>query len=195
MNTTLVSTRADARESLLVLRRMEAKLDSVAHAVLGLGNDAGGITAGSHAHVSALPAVSEPKRSAPGASGRSDVLQTYNAVESTSGNGIADTMKQSDRFAQDNGFRPGEVGEKLAGLELQLTRITDAMGIKERVIAGDDKEDRKRLKEKLTEALENERRNRVRDIVSEREVWQEYLFGICSPDRRNGKRGNRYVTS
>ena len=24
------------------------------------------------------------------------------------------------------------------------------------------------------------------------QAWLEYLFGICSPDRRNGKQGNRY---
>ena len=63
------------------------------------------------------------------------------------------------------------------------------------VSSGDDNEDRKRLKEKLKEALERDRRSRLRRIMSERQRWAEYIFGICKPDRRNGKRGNRFAVS
>ena len=63
------------------------------------------------------------------------------------------------------------------------------------VSSGDDNEDRKRLKEKLKEALESDRRRRLRPIVSARQQWLEYIFGICKPDRRNGKRGNRFGLS
>ncbi len=55
----------------------------------------------------------------------------------------------------------------------------------------DDEDDRKRLKEKLKLAIEVDRRSRIHTIVSRREVWMEYIFGICSPDKRIGKRGSR----
>ena len=59
------------------------------------------------------------------------------------------------------------------------------------VSSGDDNEDRKRLKEKLKEALESAQRNRLRQVESEQEVWMEYLFGVCRPDGRIGKMGSR----
>jgi hypothetical protein len=45
---------------------------------------------------------------------------------------------------------------------LQLGRIATAVGVVTTVSAGDDNEDRKRLKEKLKAALESDRRNRIR---------------------------------
>jgi hypothetical protein len=61
-------------------------------------------------------------------------------------------------------------------------------------------EDRKRLKEKLKVALESESQGGLQglqrfafaDPDRAKEEWLEYFFGICKPDRRNGKQGSRY---
>jgi len=84
---------------------------------------------------------------------------------------------------------------RLEILEDQLAKVAKTVGapLVARVSAGDDNEDRKRLKEKLKAALESYRRRRLRPIVSEQEVWVEYIFGICKPDHRNGKQGNRLI--
>jgi hypothetical protein len=50
-------------------------------------------------------------------------------------------------------------------------------------------QDRKRLKEKLKEAMRADHTKSV--VVCEREAWMEYLFGICKPDGRIGKPGSR----
>ncbi len=47
------------------------------------------------------------------------------------------------------------------------------------------------FQEKLKVAIELDRRSKVRTIVSSGEVWIDYLFGICRPDQRIGKRGSR----
>jgi hypothetical protein len=81
---------------------------------------------------------------------------------------------------------------KIGDIDKKLERIAVAVGVKVGGQEGDDEEDRRRLKEKLKVAIELDRRNRVRTIVSSREVWLEYIFGICAPDKRVGKRGSRY---
>ncbi len=53
-----------------------------------------------------------------------------------------------------------------------------------------DGEDRKRLKEKLKEAMKSEN-TKSSKIEHEREAWMEYLFGITKPDGRVGKLGSR----
>ncbi len=83
---------------------------------------------------------------------------------------------------------------KFGDINRKLELIAAAVGVKAGNQEGDDEEDRKRLKEKLKVAIELDRRNRVRTIVSSREVWLEYIFGICRPDKRMGKRGSRYFT-
>jgi hypothetical protein len=85
-----------------------------------------------------------------------------------------------------------EVGVKLDHVGKVLEHVATAVGVRASLGTGDDEEDRRRLKEKLKEALERDRRDRIRDVVSEREVWLEYVFGICKPDRRTGRRGSRY---
>jgi hypothetical protein len=82
---------------------------------------------------------------------------------------------------------------KIRAIDKKLERISASMKIKNDVTDGDDEEDRRRLKEKLKAAIEVDRRSRVLTIVSNSEVWLEYIFGICSPDKRIGKRGSRYT--
>jgi hypothetical protein len=81
---------------------------------------------------------------------------------------------------------------KLDGLDEKLKRIAFAVGASADVGTSEE-EDRRRLKEKLKEALESAARNSILEIESsEREVWLEYIFGICKPDGRIGKAGSRY---
>ena len=74
------------------------------------------------------------------------------------------------------------------GLEKRLDRIASAVGVKTN---GEEDDDRKRLKEKLKQAIERDKRSRVRKIESEQAMWLEYIFGICKADRHFGKRGSR----
>lgn len=79
---------------------------------------------------------------------------------------------------------------KLDGLDKKLEKIASAVGA--RLGTGiNEEEDRRRLKEKLKEALDSAARNRMQKIDSEHEVWMEYLFGICKPDGRIGKSGSK----
>ena len=75
-----------------------------------------------------------------------------------------------------------------ASLEKRLEQIASAVGVK---AAGDEDDDKKRLKEKLKQAIERDKRNRIRTIVSEHAKWLEYVFGICKADQRLGKKGSR----
>ncbi len=86
-----------------------------------------------------------------------------------------------------------EVIRKLDALDKKVESVASAVGVRSGIAAGDDEEDRRRLKEKLKEALDRDRdrRNRVDDDSSEQSVWLEYIFGICRPDQRMGKRGSR----
>ncbi len=81
---------------------------------------------------------------------------------------------------------------KLDGIDKKVERIASAVGA--RLGTGiNEEEDRRRLKEKLKEALESAQRNRLQLVESESEVWLEYIFGICKPDGRIGKMGSRRV--
>ncbi len=86
-----------------------------------------------------------------------------------------------------------QIDTKLAAMDKKLEKITASMGIRSVANLGDDEEDRKRLKEKLKQAIELDKQNHVtvRNIVSDRELWMEYIFGVCSPEPRTGKRGSR----
>ncbi len=82
--------------------------------------------------------------------------------------------------------------KRLTRVENRLESIATAVGVSVEANAGDDDADRKRLKEKLKEAIEVERLvSQVHYI--EKESWLEYIFGICKPDGRLGKKGSRYV--
>jgi hypothetical protein len=86
-----------------------------------------------------------------------------------------------------------QLGTKLAAMDNKLEKILASTGIRSGADMGDDREDRKRLKEKLKLAIELDKQSHVtvRNIVSNRELWMEYIFGICSPEPRTGKRGSR----
>ena len=74
----------------------------------------------------------------------------------------------------------------------KLESIAEAVGVTAEANVGDDDADRKRLKEKLKEALEEEQKERLL-ARKETEPWMEYIFGVCKPDGRIGKRGSRHV--
>jgi hypothetical protein len=85
-------------------------------------------------------------------------------------------------------------------LSKKLERIAYALGIRNLNVvdkSGDDSEDRKRLKEKLKAAFDIDRRSNMRThvVVSVKEKWLDYIFGICKPDQRIGKRGSRCFIS
>ena len=86
-----------------------------------------------------------------------------------------------------------QLDTKLIVMDKKLEKITATMGIRSGANMGDDEEDRKRLKEKLKLAIELDKQSHVTvsKIVSNRELWMEYIFGICSPEPRTGKRGSR----
>ncbi len=75
-------------------------------------------------------------------------------------------------------------------MERQLEKIADAVGVMGRVNEGDDDEDRKRLKERLNEALKANKKVSLGEIQAA-DSWLEYIFGICKPNGRIGKHGSR----
>jgi hypothetical protein len=85
-----------------------------------------------------------------------------------------------------------KLNTRLEAMERRLEKIADAVGVKKMVAEGNDDEDRKRLKERLNEAL-GEHRRKVLRSEGEREGWIEYFFGICKPNGRLGKHGSRFV--
>jgi hypothetical protein len=83
---------------------------------------------------------------------------------------------------------------KLEGMDPKLDEIAQAIGIeKHNVSAGDDEEDRKRIKEKLREALEDNYERSKRN--TKKQDFMEYFFGICKTNGRVGKIGSRFVLS
>jgi hypothetical protein len=79
---------------------------------------------------------------------------------------------------------------RAASVENRLESIADAGGIVDEGNTGQNVADRKRLKEKLKEALEiQEQYHPIQP--NKKEAWMEYIFGICKPDGRVGKRGSR----
>jgi hypothetical protein len=76
-------------------------------------------------------------------------------------------------------------------LEQNLESIEKSVGISAQASAGDNDEDRKRLKEKLKEAIEAEQQKR--QGRNEKESWVEYIFGICERNGRAGKIGSRFA--
>ena len=78
------------------------------------------------------------------------------------------------------------------GMERRLDKIAHAVGIRNVVSAGDDDEDRKRLKMRLKEALTIQNAN-DRVTASGSEGYLEYFLGIRPPNGRVGKQGSRFV--
>jgi hypothetical protein len=93
---------------------------------------------------------------------------------------------QTDDFCQDEEETFERHFEKI---ERKIKSIVDVVGIE--APKNDDSEDRKRLKEKLKEAMKHEEQRHA--LASEPESWMEYIFGICKPDGRIGKGGSRYA--
>ena len=84
------------------------------------------------------------------------------------------------------------LGRQVASIGNMLESIRDAVGINVEEDKAHNNADRKRLKEKLKEALEVGEQGRLLQ-QNNKESWMEYVFGICNPDERVGKRGSRYV--
>ncbi len=104
---------------------------------------------------------------------------------------VAQTPKES--------FRILDADKKLEvlseSISKKLERIAYALGIRNLNVvdnSADDAEDRKRLMEKLKIAFDSDRRKKLIKKDSDREIWLEYVFGICKPDQRIGRRGSRY---
>jgi hypothetical protein len=83
----------------------------------------------------------------------------------------------------------GAIQKHMQSTNARLATIADHLGIVTTVDVGDDDEDRKRLKERLKEALDSQHKKRHANV--EKESWMEYIFGICKPDGRLGKKGSR----
>ena len=89
--------------------------------------------------------------------------------------------------------REDNVGTQLLTIDRRLCEIASAVGAKSAAGAVDKEEDCKRLKEKLKGALELERALQPKLPGDQyRVTWVEYVFGICKPDGRLGKRGSRW---
>ena len=94
---------------------------------------------------------------------------------------------------------PGEAPEhgpdqRLDSLDRKLNLIAEAVGMRVRSKEEEDAEDRKRLKERLKEALALENHGRLRSVDQDEkeESWAEYIFGIAQPNGRVGKMGSRW---
>ena len=197
--------RADARAGLDglrdvagVVRRLEAKLDRLSEAAMALPKAEAG-----RAGANGEWAAASGRAAAESAAG---VALAQEGGVHTSGGGLppgADErlalsiMRSPSLLSQPgkDGRVPetptGRLGEDdhglLAGLDRKVERIAAEMGVHFVASVGDDNEDRKRLKEKLKAALDRQ----TRTIVKQQEDWLEFMFGICKPDGRVGKRGSR----
>jgi hypothetical protein len=80
---------------------------------------------------------------------------------------------------------------KFEAMGKKLKEISEAFPEADERKSADDAEDRKRLKERLKEALDERKRVRIMSNEFEKEGWLEFLFGICKPDGRIGKAGSR----
>ncbi len=108
------------------------------------------------------------------------------------GDGHAAEFRNERPNAADSSYRQIDFDTRFEQMDKKLERIVSAVGTINRSRSNEgDEDDRKRLKEKLKLAIEVDRRSRIHTIVSRREVWMEYIFGICAPDKRIGKRGSR----
>jgi hypothetical protein len=131
--------------------------------------------------------------------------QSLKSLEDSLKHSVGDMTAKLDRLlGRDHSIRAGthpptadepadhETHRRLDGLDRTLNMIADAVGVRVRAKQEEDAEDRKRLKERLKEALALEKDDRLNGgREGEGEDWLEFLFGICRPDGRVGKMGSR----
>jgi hypothetical protein len=95
-----------------------------------------------------------------------------------------------------------EIDKRLASVELHMKGIADTLGVKIKdqsinEIPDQDleREDRKRLKQRLKDAIEYKHEISTDHSTANKTGWTEHIFGICSPDGRVGKEGSRSLLS
>ncbi len=99
-------------------------------------------------------------------------------------------FEASDRRLQLMEVKLEVVSKSVEGMDPKIDAIAQAIGIdQEDARAGDDDEDRKRIKERLREALESNYERTKKD--SRKQSFKEYFFGICKTNGRVGKTGSR----
>ncbi len=82
---------------------------------------------------------------------------------------------------------------KFENIEKKLHIIAEGFNKVDDEKAGEEAEDRKRLKERLKEALADGKQILRISTDFQKEGWLEFFFGICKPDGRVGKGGSRFV--
>jgi hypothetical protein len=82
------------------------------------------------------------------------------------------------------------IGKKIEVVDRRTERIEVAMGVQEKINSENDAEDRKRIKERLKEAMDKSNKPKFKSEVEQMGLI-EYVFGICKPDGRVGKHGSR----
>lgn len=207
------------RELVDAVRRLEARLDQLAQSA-GNGAEGGRAVAGGKLGWSYYASAPQPDTFIPKASptgfgggcgaeaylaayhGRAESMEPvwaregdYYGVEARA----SGTATPAPEVRVANNPARGEerldaVGLKLERLDKKLERIAGAVGAR----AGpgiDGEESRRRLKEKLKEAIDSEERSRLQLVETEQERWMEYIFGICMPNGRIGKCGSRCADS
>jgi hypothetical protein len=148
-----------------------------------------GAVAAAQDHVQALVSTPNLKAKARALVSGSAAADVEADLWRSGGNREGESSAESDKPPGPGGLL--ELDSRIGSMDRKLDRIAAAVGVKSVGNDGDDEADRKRLKEKLKVAIELDRRSRIRTIVSQSEVWLEYMFGICKPDQRIGKRGSR----
>jgi hypothetical protein len=100
-------------------------------------------------------------------------------------------VEASDLRLQRMEVQLGVVSKSVEGMDSKVEEIAQAVGIdKQDASAGDDEEDRKRIKERLREALEKNYERTKRN--TQKKSFMEYFFGICKTNGRVGKIGSRF---
>jgi hypothetical protein len=96
-----------------------------------------------------------------------------------------------------------KIDQRLASVELHLKTLANALCLKvndQNTEKGEvektsdtqlEREDRKRLKQRLKDALEYQSEMSTMQTHENHTSWAEYIFGICRPDGRMGKEGSR----
>ena len=186
--------RADSRKGFEdvtgLVTRMEAKLDRLAEGAGGAGG-AGGTGSGGAGGVGSPKNPSEEAGAPPALGGRSggDAGNRQQLARQRLELGLGSEMEGGSSSPEDEEESDRKL---LQGLGRKVDQIAEAVGVKaEDVSSGDDEEDRRRLKEKLKSALDKDRQSRTQNNLSDQEKWLEFIFGICEPDVRFGKRGSR----
>jgi hypothetical protein len=87
-----------------------------------------------------------------------------------------------------------ELHAQLQLIDRKISIVAETVGINNIEGSSSIDDDRRRLKERLRSALNNEQiRNRYSMAAAPR-VWLEYVFGIARPDRKRGIHGSRSLS-